>query len=312
MFKKPYMFRDAVNDYMHWFRINGKTWLRTKQVIDAFIIKEFGHIKVEDLTTADIRNWMDRLVVTPARQKVSEASQQCVTDFNEEALRKRKVTINRYLAIVKAILNKAYQDGKVSSDIAWKRVKPFRKVDTPRVEYFELDEITRFVKACPPDFRILVCGALYTGCRYSELARMKKRDFNPDAGHVYVQFSKSGKSRYVTLTAEGLDLFTKVCADKEANDLIFIKSDSTEWKHSHQARPFKTALSAAGINKNASFHSLRHTHASQLAMQGVELNIIARQLGHYDSRMAERHYAHLSPSYISERIRSRFPSLGLS
>lgn len=312
MFHKPYLFRDAVNDYMQWLRINGKTWHRTKLVVDACIINEFGHIRVDELTTADIRSWMDKLVTSPARQRSSGGSHGDAADLNEETLRKRKVTVNRYLAILKAILNKAYQDGKVSNDTAWRRVKKFRKVDSPRVEYFELEEIIKFVNACPPDFRSLVCGALYTGCRYSELARMRKRDFNPDAGHVYVHLSKSGKSRYVTLTGEGLDFFTKACAEKEANDLIFTKADLSEWQHSHQGRRFKVALKAANINKNASFHSLRHTHASQLAMQGVELNVIARQLGHYDSRMAERHYAHLAPNYIADRIRSKFPSLGLN
>lgn len=49
-----------------------------------------------------------------------------------------------------------------------------------------------------------------------------------------------------------------------------------------------------------------------MAMQGIELSIIAHQLGHSDSRMVERHYAHLAPSYVSERIRSGFPTLGIN
>ena len=38
---------------------------------------------------------------------------------------------------------------------------------------------------------------------------------------------------------------------------------------------------------------------------------IARQLGHADTRMTERHYAHLSPSYVADAIRAGFPSLGI-
>ena len=46
-------------------------------------------------------------------------------------------------------------------------------------------------------------------------------------------------------------------------------------------------------------------------MRGVPMPVIARQLGHADTRMTERHYAHLSPSYVAETIRASFPTLGI-
>jgi hypothetical protein len=46
-------------------------------------------------------------------------------------------------------------------------------------------------------------------------------------------------------------------------------------------------------------------------MKGVGLGVIAAQLGHADTRMTERHYAHLAPSYVAETIRAHFPTLGL-
>jgi site-specific recombinase XerD len=55
------------------------------------------------------------------------------------------------------------------------------------------------------------------------------------------------------------------------------------------------------------FHVLRHTHASILAMRGVPMAVIARQLGHSDTRMTERHYAHLAPNYVTDTIRANFP-----
>ena len=310
-YEEPYMFIDAVNDYMRWFRINGKTWHKTKSVVDALILPEFRNIRVDELTTQHIRRWMDRLVLTPARKRLSEHPTEHDFLMSEDDLRKRKSSINRYLNIFKAILNKAYQDGRVPSDVAWKRIRPFRRADAPRMEYFDLSEITKFVNACREDLRLLVCGALYTGCRYAELGRMQVRDYDSKAGKIYVQPSKNDKARYVTLTPEGMEFFEEICTKKNLDDLIFTKADGEPWKHSHQQRPFKAALKKAGIAKNASFHSLRHTHASQMAMQGIELSIIAHQLGHSDSRMAERHYAHLAPSYVSERIRLGFPTLGI-
>ena len=59
------------------------------------------------------------------------------------------------------------------------------------------------------------------------------------------------------------------------------------------------------------FHGLRHTYASRLAMRGVPLAVIAAQLGHSDTRMVEKHYGHMSPSYVADTVRAAFGSLGL-
>jgi integrase len=68
----------------------------------------------------------------------------------------------------------------------------------------------------------------------------------------------------------------------------------------------------AKIKPAVSFHILRHTHGSMLAMRGVPLGVIAEQLGHSDTRMTEKHYAHLAPSFVAETIRARFPTLGIA
>jgi integrase len=71
------------------------------------------------------------------------------------------------------------------------------------------------------------------------------------------------------------------------------------------------ASKAANINPPVSFHILRHTYASRLAMRGAPMPVIAAQLGHQDTRMTERHYAHLGPSYVAETVRALFGSYGL-
>ena len=60
----------------------------------------------------------------------------------------------------------------------------------------------------------------------------------------------------------------------------------------------------------AGFHIIRHTAASHLVMSGVPLNVVAHNLGHADTRMTEKHYAHLAPSYIAEKIREFAPDFG--
>ena len=46
-------------------------------------------------------------------------------------------------------------------------------------------------------------------------------------------------------------------------------------------------------------------------MRGVPMGVIAAQLGHSDTRMTEKHYAHLSPNYVAETVRAALPVLGI-
>jgi site-specific recombinase XerD len=71
------------------------------------------------------------------------------------------------------------------------------------------------------------------------------------------------------------------------------------------------ACKRAKISPAVSFHVLRHTHGSTLAMSGVPMGVIAEQLGHADTRMTEK-YAHLAPSYVADTIRAHFPTLGIA
>jgi integrase len=71
------------------------------------------------------------------------------------------------------------------------------------------------------------------------------------------------------------------------------------------------ACNRAKIKAAVSFHVLRHTHGSTLAMRGVPMGVIAEQLGHADTRMTEKHHAHLAPSYVADTVRAHFPRWGL-
>ncbi len=47
-----------------------------------------------------------------------------------------------------------------------------------------------------------------------------------------------------------------------------------------------------------------------MAMKGVSMKVIADALGHADTRVTERHYAALAPSYVADTVRANLPSLG--
>ena len=130
-----------------------------------------------------------------------------------------------------------------------------------------------------------VKGALVTGCRYGELTRMRAADFNAEAGTITVRESKSGKPRHVVLTDEGHALFAEWTAGRTERELVFLRDDGEAWGLSHQQRPLDAASARAKVEPAATFHILRHTYASALAMKGVPMGrdrSATRSRGHPD------------------------------
>lgn len=314
--KGSYSVADAVTDYLAEIRAEKKPAAvkGAEYVFDALILPELGTIQVEKLTTDKLNRWRNKLATQPKRVRkkrmAAEAATRATPD-DEDARRARKATANRILTMLKAALNRAFHADRVASDGAWRKVKPFKRVDEAVVRYLNAAEARRLVHACGDDFGKLVQAALLTGCRYAELARLKCGDFNPDSGTLAIRLSK-GKVRHVVLTDEGKAAFEDWTTDRASIDLVFLRADGEPWGASHQKRPLDEASARAGITPAVTFHILRHTHGSQLAMKGVPMGVIAKQLGHADTRMTEKHYAHLAPNYVAETIRANFPVLHLS
>jgi integrase len=311
---RPYTVADAVADYRaDYLRRGGKAADRLDWSAEAWILPELGAIALGKLSKGRIVAWHQKLAETPARLRTKSGAIQKYrgADNNPEAVRRRRSTANRVLTILKAALNYAHAERKCVSDDAWRAVRALREADAARLRYLSDEEARRLANACPMDFRSLVTGALLSGCRYGELAAMIVDDFNPDTGTLRVRISKGGKPRHVVLTQEGRDFAAGIAAGKPGNDRLLTRSNGRPWGKSEQQRPLLAACTAARINPPVNFHGLRHTYASRLAMKGVPLAVIAAQLGHSDTRMVEKHYGHLAPSYVADTVRAAFGSLGI-
>jgi integrase len=298
--KTAFTVADALAAYFERLEHEGSRSLAdAKRRARFHILPGLGDILVADLTRDIISKWLTGMA---GRGADGHSSQ--------DAIRANRASANRVLTILRAALNQAFRDGKAASDIPWRTVKPFHGVDAPRLRYFTKDEVTRLVNAAQGDFRDLVKAALFTGCRYGELGRLRAVDFNPDSGTVFVGQSKSGKARHVVLTDEGQHFFETLTVGRPGDALMLAHANGLAWGHSHQIRWMAEACRAARIEPAAGFHILRHTAASHLVMNGVPLNVVAHNLGHADTRMTEKHYAHLAPSYLAETIRKFAPSFG--
>jgi integrase len=213
-----------------------------------------------------------------------------------------------------AALNHAFIAGHIGSDLAWRRVRPFKGVDVAKVRYLSIADSKRLINAASPEFRPLLQAAFLTGARYGGLAHLVVSDFNPDANTLRLRTRKGDGSErifHVHLTDEAREFFRTVCAGKRGSDLILAHTDGRPWGKSHQDDQMAEASRRAGISPAANFHVTRHTFASHAIMNGAPLMVVAAALGHVDTRMVEKHYGHLSPSYTADTIRRAAPKFGI-
>ncbi|MBT3205612.1 MAG: site-specific integrase [Gammaproteobacteria bacterium] len=266
-----------------------------------------------DLTSLEIKHWHEKIASSPPRRRTRVGGKQSYGKkaTSTEGKRSRKSTANRILTVLKAILNKAFEDGLVPDDKEWRKVKPFRQVDEPIVRFLNVAESTRLINSCKQDFRLLVQAALFTGCRYGELTRILTNHVNLDTGMVYISSeAKSGKGRHVPLSDEGLAFFQEQVISKSGLEYVFSRQDGSPWLKNHQSRLMKAACEQAKIDPPIGFHELRHTYASLLAQAGADLLTISKLLGHADTRITSRHYAHLCDKTLANAVRNLLPNFG--
>ena len=310
----PYTVADAMRDYFALLAAEGRSWhsLRDSEYrANAFILHDLGRVELARLTTDQLRRWRDGLVTAPPRLRTKPGKTQKHKKVEgDDWQRARRASTNRVWTILRAALNYAFHEGKAADDLAWRKIKPFRQVNAARKTYLTIAEAKRLIEASDDNFRPLVKAALLTGARYSELARLKVANFHSDSGTVYIERSKSGQARDVVLTDEGIAFFKQITKKRDAASLMFYTSSGEAWGISHQARPMADAVKRAKFKTKISFHGLRHTWASHAVMNGVPLMVVARNLGHSDTRMVERHYGHLSGGFVADAIRAGAPRFG--
>ena len=302
----------VVNNYIAWLKSHKASGNDAELRANKQIIPELGSIKIADLTTVRLNHWRDKLAETPAtlRTKKGEPQKYRKAARTEEEKRARRATVNRVLTTLKAALNHAFEAGQIEDDTAWRRVKPFKKVNSNRPSFLTIAEASRLITSADKDFRPIVHAALLTGCRYGELCALRSRDYQ--RGKVHIAQSKTGKTRNVVLTDEGVKFFDAVTAGKTGDQLIFTRKDGGAWQKNHQSRLMDDACQRAKIKPAVGIHQLRHTWASHAVMNGMPLLVVARNLGHESTKMIEKHYGHLTNTFFDDAIRESAPRFGVA
>ena len=214
-----------------------------------------------------------------------------VEKYKVERLKKvAPATVNRELACLKHMFNKAIEWGKAKENPA-RKVKLLRE-ENRRVRYLEKEETKALLETCPPHLKPIVITALNTGMRKGEILTLKWSQVDLVHGIIYIHDTKSGKPREVYINEWLLETLLELSEHRRGP---YVFCDEKGKPYGSIRKSFETAKRKAGI-EDLRFHDLRHNIASHLAMAGVGSETLKEILGHQDYRMTQR-YTHLSAGH---------------
>lgn len=227
--------------------------------------------------------------LTPAR--IEAAQRQLLVDRQPQ-------TALHYLKFLRHLCKRAIRDGLLVDD-------PFRaltlpKVHSRRLRYLSQAEERRLLRALGP-YAPWARFAILTGVRRSEQFGLRWRDVAWEQRQLILHRSKSGGSQVVYLNDEALAILRRLKA--ESRSLWVFRSEN---RHTHvdphnvYRRIFQPAVEKAKLD-DVTWHTLRHTFASRLAMSGQTEQTIATLLRHAGTSLVKR-YAHLGPGHLHDAV----------
>jgi integrase len=163
-----------------------------------------------------------------------------------------------------------------------------------RTRYLSPTEFKAALEAAPEWMRAPMALSAFTGMRRGEILGLCWKDVDLPNQRVYLPETKNGTLRVLALNSLAISVL-KSLPNSKPGSLVFCSVDAAKL-----SVYCKRVFEHVGIN-DASFHSLRHTAASWLVMEGVDLYAVGQILGHKTPRMTQR-YAHLSPSYMAAPV----------
>ncbi len=202
---------------------------------------------------------------------------------------------NRDLSLLKVIFKKAVEWNYCRTNPA----SNIRKLREPpgRVRFLTDEERTRLLSACPDRLRTIVLIALNTGLRKTELLTLRWQDLDFKNRMLRIEKTKNGERRDIPMTMLVHDLLRAI-PRRVDTPYVFANPDGTPQQYLKTT--WNTAVRKAKLEA-FTFHDLRHTFASTLVMNGVDIRTVQTLLGHKSITMTMR-YAHLSPTHLREAI----------
>ena len=253
------------------------------------IVPRFGKLRLDEVTQTDVTEWL--------RSKVNAGYAQA--------------TVNRW----QVIINLMYKLGKTWGIPGTDR-NPLEGVKLPacdnHIEHFLTGEETRRLldacdKSCNRQLRFIVSLLILCGCRKRELLDATWDQFDLPRKTWRIPMTKAGKARHVPLSDAAIEVLQQL--PRFDGVPYVVPNLDTMLPFVDIFYAWNNARIAAGL-PHIRLHDLRHSAASNLANSGHSLYVIAKVLGHSQTRTTER-YAHLSNQTLLSAVNTAAASIGI-
>lgn len=277
-------FGDGYNHYIAWAEANKKSWQEDKWLWQ----KHLRHWETKDIKS------LKALDIEQLKQlKIKEG--------------KAPQTVKHILGLINRIFNHCITFEHVknlSNPLAGGKVKS-PKIDNARLEFLTKEQAVQILNILrssndPRAYSLTVFG-LMTGARFDEIASLTWSDIDMNQRTVYFRSTKGGNPRHIFINDELKNVVDDLATIHQSIQSDLVIPNSAGGKMLRPPTNFSEAIekvfpgnSKRSIQRKITFHSLRHTHASWLAIAGLDIIHIKEQLGHKTIQMTMR-YSHLIP-----------------
>ncbi|KLD98693.1 tyrosine-type recombinase/integrase [Aliarcobacter butzleri] len=284
--KAKVLFEDIFEDYLNWAKANKKTWKHNDLLVYN---KHLSYLAKSDPRTLKPKDF-------------EELKQKKLTEVDKKTGRVlAPKTVQHILATARHIFNHAIKNELIknlTNPIGSGRVR-MPKVENQKIGFFTKEKAKELLEILQKreNQRLyeLTTLLLFTGARFSEVARLTWSDINFKTNLIYFASSKDGNARYIKMSNRVLEVVNTLYKNK-INNLVIPTINGNKYEKMPKEWQIEVDKLIPG-NDNANkdrltTHSLRHTHASWLAQSGVDILHIKEQLGHKKIETTMR-YSHL-------------------
>jgi excisionase family DNA binding protein len=244
-------------------KANKKSWKCDFYALEAHLKPRFGAMRLEEITP------------------------QLVEQYKGERLKSvRKSSVNRELALLKAMFNIALDWGCASSNPILK-IEMFPERDNLKQRVLSEGEEVRLLATAAPHLRAVIIGLLNTGARRNELLTLRWSEVDLERGTILLTRTKGGTDRTIPVNKRLMDLLRGL---KTGSNGGYVFTGPKGERIRTIRRAFQNACRRAGLT-GLRIHDLRHTFATRLIRSGADIITVKELLGHHSVVVTER-YTH--------------------
>ncbi len=152
--------------------------------------------------------------------------------------------------------------------------------------------------------KLLIALSYGAGLRVSEAVNLRVGDIDIDQLIIHIKEAKGKKDRITVIPEKLKNDLAVLIAGKAAKDIVFESERGGGLTERAAQKIFENALKRTGIKKAATFHSLRHSFATHLLENGVDVRYVQELLGHQNIRTTQIYTQVTNP--MLRNIRSPF------